>query len=250
VSRAPRPIGRIPSGVPASKDAIPERERARRADVDLEPVLAGVAGARDERPVVAGSELEAFVEAERANALAVEPRDHVLGLGTLYRELRRLGVLVVHGHVRRAVLLDPGEILLEVRGVHDEQPVVAESVDEEVVDDPAALQAHRRVDHLAFRELPRLVRDEPVRESDGATAGQPDLTHVGDVEDPDPGADRPVLGHDPFVLDRHLVPGKGDHLGPEGHVAGVERSALERGGRFEHPLSLGIDTASIEEGQP
>src|SRR6185503_17941944 len=96
------------------EDAVPEPERPRRPHVDLEAVLAGVAGAGNHRPVVADSLLEGFVEREGGRTISIELGDHGFGPRTLDGELRRHGILVQNRDVRGSVLADPGEILREV----------------------------------------------------------------------------------------------------------------------------------------
>ena len=59
-------------------------------------------------------------------------------------------------------------------------------------------------------------------------AGERELAHVRDVEDPGVVANRAVLVRDRRVLDGHLPAGEGDEARAEGGVALEQRCASER----------------------
>jgi len=96
-------------------------------------------------------------------------------------------------------------------------------VDDPVVDDPTAVVADHRVEGVARRQRRDVVGDELLQGGLGALPAEPDLAHVGEVEDAGPGPDRHVLVTDRAVAERHLIPGKLDHHRVGGEVAGVER---------------------------
>jgi hypothetical protein len=54
---------------------------------------------------------------------------------------------------------------------------------------------------------------------------EPELPHVGEVEEPGRAADRLVLLDEPLILHRHFPAGEGDQLGAEGAVT-VNQSGL------------------------
>ena len=61
-------------------------------------------------------------------------------------------------------------------------------------------------------------------------AGDLDLPHVGDVEQPGPRAHGHVLVGDAGVLDRHVPAAELDHAGAVGAMPRVERGLLQRAG--------------------
>jgi hypothetical protein len=118
---------------------------------------------------------------------------------------------------------------LHVRRVHDEKELIrAAPVHDQVVDDPALLVREQRVLGLAVADPVEVVRKARLQVVAGAVPGDPQLAHVGDVEDPRGGPHGAVLAHDGRVLDRHLPAGKGDETRAECGVALVQRRAPER----------------------
>jgi len=124
----------------------------------------------------------------------------------------------------------PLEVLLTSGGVDaDEQAARGEAVDDDVVDDPAALVAERGVLRLAVLALRQIVGDQPLRGLQRAGAFEDDLAHVADVEDAGALAHGEVLLDQALVLHGHVEPGKLDHPGTRGQVCFVEGSALGHG---------------------
>jgi hypothetical protein len=63
-------------------------------------------------------------------------------------------------------------------------------------------------------------------------AGDLDLAHVADVEQPGASADGHVLQDEARVLDGHVPPAERHHAGSRRAVTSVERRLLERGDGF------------------
>ena len=77
-----------------------------------------------------------------------------------------------------------------------------------------------------------------------AVATEPDLPHVGQVEQPDRGPDRPVLLELRRVPDRHFVAGEGDEPGAQRAVGRVERAVPRRRGE-RHRTRSGVACAAV-----
>jgi hypothetical protein len=127
--------------------------------------------------------------------------------------------------------LQPLEDGRAIRRVHDEVVLpVREPVDDEIVDDPAALVRQERVLRLAVPDAIEVVREHSLEERVRARPVHVDLAHVRDVERAGVGPHCAVLLDDACVLDGHLVPREGHHARAESDVALVQRRARERRG--------------------
>jgi hypothetical protein len=129
------------------------------------------------------------------------------------------------------VRLDPAPVLLDVAGVDDQQEVLrCPAIDQHVVDDRPLGGGQRRILDLPDRQPRRVVAGQLLDGGQGVGPGDLDLAHVADVEQPDPFADRQVLGGDAAVLDRHVPAAERHHAGPERDMSGMERGLAERRG--------------------
>ena len=145
-----------------------------------------------------------------------------------------------HGHALR----NPGEVLLDVRGIDDEQEVVGgEAIDQQVVDEGAALGRQGGILRLADRQLRRVVARDALDPGQGIASGHLNLAHVADVEQAGARPNGQMLVGDAAVFDRHLPATERDHAGAQRDVAGVQRRATE--GRR---LDLGHETR-VREGR-
>src|SRR5688572_27866391 len=95
------------------------------------------------------------------HALPLEPKDAIargwndvpkeslepIGcLWSLHGKAREGGALILQRHRRIEVLTQPGVILFDLGGVHNEQPIdVSDAVNDQVIDYSAALIQHERV---------------------------------------------------------------------------------------------------------
>ena len=205
------------------------------------PVLAGVAGAGDERRRPHDLCLD---HVEGAHGVRVEARDlpgDGGALGPLERDHRDDGGAVGERCVREALVapaLQPREDLRGVRGVRDDhEALLAQPVDDGVVDDTAGLVAEQAVACAAHRHrLADVGGVHPVQQRAGVRPVDGEASHVGDVEDAGGSADRPRLSEDARVLNGHVVPGERHHAGAEGYVVVVQDSGAEGG--VCHALSV------------
>ncbi len=230
MSRAPRPAGTSPSGFPASSRAFHSWVANCGRHEELEAVLARVAGARERgtdarhfpmrEPVVPdGGEIDRRQALHNRRGLRPLHGDQGITIGGVHD--RHLAGL-------RRVLRDPGVVLLDVRGVDDEQIVLlGEAVDQHVVDECAFGRGECRVLRLAVLQLRCVVRRDVLDGGQRIGTRQLDLPHVRDVEEAGRGAHGHVLGGDARVLDRHVPAAERHHPRSEGDVSGMERGLLE-----------------------
>ena len=106
--------------------------------------------------------------------------------------------------------------------------MLADPVDDEVVDDSPVLVRQQRVLRLSGREPIEVVRECALQELVRARPLHLELAHVRDVEDAGIGPHRAVLLDHAGVLDGHLPPGERHHPRPELDVPVVERRVQER----------------------
>ena len=187
----------------AGEDRVPQRRRVLGHAGELDPLLAGVAGAVDHH-------LDAVdpphLPGERLAALQAEPLERARAL---HGEQRVVVGDVAHVRAAQLVLDEPVEVGLAVRGVDDEQvPVRVEAVGDQVVDDAAVVVREQRVLRVAGLELRDVVREQLLEELPRLRPLDLELAHVRDVEDAGVGPDRLVLGDHALVLHRHLPAGE------------------------------------------
>jgi hypothetical protein len=108
------------------------------------------------------------------------------------------------------------QVLILARGVdHQEQLVVTQVGDHQVVEDAAVVGEHRVALH-AHRQVDDVHRHQGFQGLGGIGAGQANLAHVRDIEQP--GLLTGVLvffHHAERVLHRHVVAGERHHAGAE-----------------------------------
>ena len=116
---------------------------------------------------------------------------------------------------------DPFVVLDDAAGVDDQHEVLgAEPVDQDVVDERALRRGQRGILRLPNRQSRRVVGRQPLDGREGVGAGQLDLAHVTDIEEPGAGADGQVLIGDARVLDGHFPAAELDHARAARHDAG------------------------------
>jgi hypothetical protein len=110
---------------------------------------------------------------------------------------------------------DPGEILVHVGRVDDEEVLLRpDAVDEHVVDEGRLRRHQGRVLDLAGGQLAGVVGRQPLDVAQGVPARDQDLAHMADVEEAGLGPDGHVLGDDARIFDRHVPAEELDHLPP------------------------------------
>jgi hypothetical protein len=242
-----RVAGAEPDGLDAGRlaeaqELAPDGGRVVPGAEELEAVFARVARAgrrhrhaRDgERP-----ETEALGLGHGRGRLGPGRRENGRRLGALERDEAGLvggvaQVAVVFAEARQ-VRAD----LVAVRGVADDENAVGRvPVDDEIVDHRAALVAEQRVERAAVFEAADVVGHQVVGDRPGVLAGEPELAHVADVEEPRRAPHGEVLVDDPGVLDRHLPAGEGHQPAAERAVVVVEGRAAEGGFGVGHGAPL------------
>ncbi|GMA77216.1 hypothetical protein GCM10025880_36330 [Methylorubrum aminovorans] len=213
---------------------------------DLEPVLAGIAGAADETGHAEDLD-RAHVHEPHRRGVGGEAGEHVRRLRPLerdqrIRQQRRIDAL---GQVRP----DPREIGRLVGSVdHDVQPI-GQARDHQVVEDAAGLVRQEAVALAPDAEPEDIDRNQCFegagRLRDIAGAGrQRDLAHMRDVEEPGGRPRMQVLLEQPGgVLQRHRVARERHHLGAEAQMKCVQRRLCQGlsgngGGRAHGPGGL------------
>ena len=129
------------------------------------------------------------------------------------------------------MLLDPGEVLVDVGGIHDQQEVFRREfpIDQQVVHDAAVRVAHHSVEDLSGFETADFIGEDPVHELLRLGSLDENLAHVGDIEHANLFTDGKMFNGDRVVLDRHHEARKGAHFGLERHMPVIEAGFLELG---------------------
>ncbi len=164
-----------------------------------------------------------------------ERLEDLLGQRALEGQLG-VGVALVLDLDREAlgVAGDPGEVLVVVGRVDDEEIFLrAHAVDEHVVDEGRFGGHQGRVLDLAGGELGGVVRGQMLDIGQGVLAGDQDLAHVADVEEAGLRPHGHMFGDDAGIFDRHLPADEFDHLAAELLVELVEARLLH-GSSFLH----------------
>ena len=118
----------------------------------------------------------------------------------------------------------PSKICLAIGRIDDEEIAeVVEPIDDQVVDDPAAVVRQERVLRLPGLQLDEVVRQRRLQQLGRARPLDLELAHVRDVEDPGVTAHGLVLPDHPCVLNRHLPARKRNEPSAERDVAIVKR---------------------------
>ena len=235
----------MPNSLPASSHLVPYAGAGGLVGghVDFKAIFAGVAGARDQRVVQATDRAPGEpIILDRAQVHLGQFGQRLLRARSLDGELRVVVAVVADVHAGEGSDLgaNPLVVLLAGAGVDDQQiVVVAEFVDQDVVDECSLGIEHGRVLRLADGQLRGIVHGEGLDGGQRARAAELDIAHVADVEQPYAGADRHVLGGDAGVFDRHIPAAEIDHLGAELPVDTIE-CGLAQGRSGEEQQTRGI----------
>jgi len=154
------------------------------------------------------------------------------GLWPLDRHAGPFFALIAHRRAIGEVAGEPGDILIDLRGIdHQEILIGRAAIGDEVIDHAAIFIEHDRVLAFADRESCEVVGEQAVELIERAGAADEHLTHVRNVEDANLLADCLVLIDDRAVLHGHVPSGEGHHPGAEGEMGGFERRMVEVGHR-------------------
>ena len=228
MSRAPSPQGLTPADSSARQSSAALRGRHD----DLEAVLAGVAGPRDEAFADGGSRerLERLGGSLRSGKGLPHLRARVRALHRDHREIVALAD-AKPGCAFRGEAGEPREVLLRGRGVHhDAKPRFAEEVHDEVVEHVAGGVEQARVERLAgLLQLVDVVGQGPAQEIAGRRALDVEHAHVRHVEHAGIAPHGVMLVDLRAVVQRHVPAAEIDHPGAVLAVQGVERSGADQG---------------------
>ncbi|MBA7637001.1 hypothetical protein ES703_44633 [subsurface metagenome] len=114
--------------------------------------------------------------------------------------------------------MEPFKIFVDIGGVHHHKVVVSPAIKEDVVHDAAVGVAHGRILDLPLFQGSCIVHRHVLQECEGIGAVDPELTHVGHVEQSRGGAYGQVFGDDAGILDGHLESAEGGDSGIQCHV--------------------------------
>mmetsp|Transcript_7941 Transcript_7941/g.28777 ORF Transcript_7941/g.28777 Transcript_7941/m.28777 type:complete len:278 (+) Transcript_7941:1018-1851(+) len=221
-------LARVPRPGDKGLDAVNGRDgevgKVHLAQVDVDELLQGVGGRRaldgEDAPVLVGGD---------ADVLSVR-----LPLGEVGVDVR--------------------QVLLPVSGVHNKVDVLSVHLGHHGVVDRSALLVHQDAQASAsVLERRDVAHDQALDEGDGVLAGQGDPEHMRHVED---AALLPAVGrrvHDRvLVLNRHRVPGEGNHLCALVHVEVVQLGLQQIGAREPplDPVQAGVDGPKLREPRP
>ncbi len=219
-------LGEQPLG---DRDGIAGRER------NLEPVLAGIAGAGDEGRNAAKREIGRAHERHMVDA-GDKARQDGGRRGALQRQQCAVEARLDR-HRAIEMRCEMGEIDLFARRVDDEHQPIIDAGRHQIVEDAAAIVQQQRVTHTARRQGSHIAGNQRFQRVRRSGAVQPDLPHMGDVEQPGLRAGMEVFGDDAGrILHRHLVTREPDHAGTARTVQLIERRVLQRCciGRIRH----------------
>ncbi len=203
---------------------LPDRLGVAGRGEQLEAVLAGVTGARQQHVLARDLAAVARVVLDLGEVGVSQRREDGDRVGALHRDQRVVGGDVVVLGVEAA---DPlGQFGGDHGGVrrvgHHQELLLAEPVDDQVVEHAPGGVAHHRVAGAAGLDRGR-VRDQCViHRLGGLRPADPDLTHVGQVEQAGAVAHRVVLGGVTGVAQGHPPAGEFGERRPEGFVHVVQ----------------------------
>ena len=218
---------------------------------NLEAVLAGIAGARDDAGGADDRRILHVHEFHRRRARP-ESGENRLRLRALQGEQRPV---VEQGDVAtRHVRLHMGDVLVLAGGVDDDEEMIPAVGDHQVIENAAivagkeavALAAGLKAEDVDRHEL--LEGERRILRRSGRR-GDDHLSHVGDVKETGRGARMQVfLHHAERILHRHVVAGERHHPGAERQMQRMQRGVLEGRGLIQECLQVRHGRVSSFEG--
>lgn len=208
------------------ENSIPDANSELIWEEKFETVFAGVAGAGDEKFGV--SEV---CERDGGDVVALGKRLVAENFCENFGRFRALNgesgiviALVFKFHAGDFMMMNPAKILVDFRGVDDEQIfVVSEMINDQIVDHAAAFIQQKSVLAFANGDLFDVVGEEMVQPRFGLRATDEKFAHVRNIKDADCVANGVVLVHNRVVLDGHHPAAEFDHFSAEANVFVVER---------------------------
>lgn len=204
----------------------PERDAIGSRAEELEAVLTGVARAANDGSTGKRGDAVSWGQCFAGKNAC----ENLRGLRSLDRHAGPLIALVAHRGALAEVTREPGDILVDFRGIdHEKIFLLCATIGDEVIDHAPVFIEHDRVLAFADCEPRKVVCEEAVELVERVGTADEDLTHVRDVENADLLANCLVLIDDRAVLHGHVPSGKGHRAGAEGEVGGFERRMAEIG---------------------
>lgn len=221
----PESAGHGPGGEKPVKPLADALDRGEQ----LEPVLAGVAGAAEDQSLLPPADSVVRRQGEVRSHEGPERGTP----GPLHGEGPELGTAVEENHVLRGMGEQPLAVLIDARRVDDEEKAILPgTIEDEIVDDPSRFVEQQGVLSLPHPERGDLVGEKSLEPRGGTRARDFEFTHVRDVEDTHTGPHREMFGHNSLILDRHLPTREGDETCAVGQVSVMEGRAVH-GGSFD-----------------
>ena len=125
------------------------------------------------------------------------------------------------------LLLHPGPVLVDIRGVDNEEEILlAQLIDQQIVDGAAVGIAHHAIEYLAHRGTGHVVGEDVLHVALSLAAAHRDLAHVAHVEEAHMFAHGLMLHSDAGILDGHDEAAEGRHQRAHLHMLVVEACAL------------------------
>ena len=208
-----------------SAERIGERLNMGRGYCNLKPVLAGIARAADpERLRVL---VRSPQEAPRFHKeQAVDTGNNAAQCVDCFRPLKREQSAifkVIESNLVRKVFAQETNVIPLHRAVHDQIQSRRHRGDHQIIEDAAIFGKKQRIAHPPFCQRGNFTWYERFERLCGTVPRQDELPHVRHIEQPRILAHPDVFGHDPFILDWHVVVCKGNHPRAFGPVPSVER---------------------------
>ena len=192
----------------------PQRRAVLGGRVQLVSARSGVAGAGNHAVDAVDVDVrDGGVVAGRQGFGVGELREDLRGGRPLQRQLSDGVGDVLDLGVRQQILLHVGEVLFAVRRVDDhEVRLLAELVDDQIVDGAAVFMAHDAVAHAPGLHVGEIVCEQVIQAGKRTGAGEEHLAHMRDVEQPAGVAHGVMLGDHARILNGQQIAGEGDDL--------------------------------------
>src|SRR5216684_1031803 len=148
----------------------------------------------------------------------------------LNRDATKMSAAVSETNIICTMSIQPFEIFVRARCVHDEEKFfVADAIRNQVVDDSAAFLQQKSVLALANLQLVDVVGQHRIQPTARIAVIDDQLAHVRNVEHADVLSDGLMFFHNAGVLNRHQPSGERHHLRAASYVLVVKRRLFLRG---------------------
>ena len=114
------------------------------------------------------------------------------------------------------------------RAVDDDVEMIAAARRHQIVNDSASLVEQHRIAQPPVLEHPQLARKQRLERAIDLFAGNDQLPHVADIEQPGMAASPQMFGDDPVILDRHRIARERHHPRAARTMPAIEWQELRR----------------------